>query len=270
MPSKLKSFVQYIEVSDDSSDNSLEAYARSPASTFLKEIVHLTNAIEYCLRTFTKKNDESLTMDAQDTIYHVSSATLASMMGHFETYQHFLFAGLLETTRLLPEFDIDNCISTLKKNGNLSVDIVRVSAFRGQPTPIGQILADNLSGWHHPARVNSYFKAVIPSLDFYTNKEVEDLKVLWQLRHSTVHTAGWLTQPDSQKVGALSGHGNRAIQLNNQFVPAAARRFHSIVKRSVSSLEKKYRSQLGSDLAVVETQEIDNLFLVKSPRSAWL
>lgn len=270
MAAKEKTFVDYIEVSDDPSESSLEVYARSPAAAFLAQAVHLSNATEYCTRTFARKKDGTFTKDAQDTIYRISSATLASLMGHFETYQHFLFAGLLETTRLMSAFEIDSCIADLKKHGNLAVDLVRVSAFRGQPTPIGQIMADNLNGWHYPQKVNSYFKAVVPNHDFYTKKEVRELKVLWQLRHSTVHTAGWLTQPDSQKVEALSGHGNREIRLNYQFVPAVARRFHSVVSRSVRALEKKVRNSLDDALMDIETEEIDNLFLVDSPRKAWL
>lgn len=265
-----KSFVEYIEALDDASESSLEAYARSPAVAFLEQAVHSRNAIEYCMRTFGKKKDGNLTKDAQDTIYRISSATLASLMGHFETYQHFLFAGLLEGTRLMPDFEIDGCIGNLKKYGNLAVDLVRVSAFRGQPTPIGQILADNLNGWHYPQKVNSYFRAVVSDHDLYTKKEIRELEVLWQLRHSTVHTAGWLTQPDSQKVDALSKHGDHAIRLNYQFIPAVARRFHSIVDRSVRALEKKYRNNLNVELTEVEKVEIDDLFLVASPRNVWL
>ncbi len=270
MARREKAFVDYIEASDDSSESSLEVYARSPAVAFLEQAVHSSNAIEYCTRTFGRKKHNNFTKDAQDTIYRISSATLASLMGHFEAYQHFLFAGLLESTRLIQDFKIDDCVNNLKKHGNLAVDLVRVSAFRGQPNPIGQILADNLNGWHYPQKVNSYFKAVVPNHDLYTQKEIRELQVLWQLRHSTVHTAGWLTQPDSQKVDALSKHGNHAIRLNYQFIPAVARRFHSIVNRSVRALEKKYRDNLNSELTEVEKEEVDNLFLVTSPRQAWL
>lgn len=270
MARQKKEFVDYIELLDDPDEVSLETYSRSPATAFLQQAVHMVNATDYCKGHFAKKKNDEFTKDAQDTIYRLSSAMLASLMGHFETYQHFLFAGLLETTRLAPSFDVDTCVKNLEKHGNLTVDLVRVSSFRGQPTPIGQILADNLKGWHYPRKVNSYFKAVVPKHDLYTNKEVSELQVLWQLRHSIAHTAGWLTQPDSQKISALIGHGNRPVRLNREFIPAVARRFHSIVERSVKALEKQYVASLNGELAEREKQEIDDLFRVESPRNTWL
>ena len=146
MARKKKDCVDYIELLDDPDEVSLETYSRSPATAFLEQTVHMSNATEYCMRYFAKKKNNEFIKDAQDTIYRLSSAMLANLMGHFETYQHFLFAGLLETTRLAPNFDVDTCVKNLEKHGNLTVDLVRVSSFRGQPTPVGQILADNLKG----------------------------------------------------------------------------------------------------------------------------
>lgn len=264
-----KKLTGYIETAPDRWAHTLADYAEGPATAFLTEVVHLSDAINQCRRLFTKTRRGDYTKDSQDSLYRLNAATLASVMSHFETYQRFLFAGLIEATRLAPGFSVDKVCRSLAKDSGLQIDPVRVSAYRGQPAPIGQLIADNLAGWQDPTRVNDHFRAVIAKLQFYSKKESEILQVLWQMRHSIVHTAGWITQPDSQKVKELNPFGNSALLLGGRFIEVVGRRLHPVVRDSVGRLSRKFASLLTDDLDPEETAEVTSLFSVKSPRRSW-
>jgi len=265
-----KAFTAYVDDVPGWWESSLEDYAVRPAIAFLRESVHISDAVNQCRRLFKRRADKSLNKDSQDSMYRLGAAALSSMMGHYETYQRSLFAGMIETTRFLPDFDIAKCCSRLEKDSALAIDLARIAAYRGQPTPIGQLMADNLVGWHDPDRVNSHFKAIVPDFQFISNADSEELRVLWQLRHAVVHTGGWLSRPDSQKLSALTDLADRPILLNENFVSAAARRLHPIVKRSTTGIRKRFVAKLPADLKAEDRKVVQELFRVRSPRQAWL
>lgn len=237
--------------------------------TFLSEAVHLSDATNQCVRSFTKTKAGDFTKDSIDSLFRLKAAALASVLGHFETYQRFLFGGVLEATRLIPSYSINESCRRLEKDSGLSIDLPLATAYRGQPAPIGQLIADNLRGWHDPERVNGHFRALVPEVQFYSKSEAEELRVLWQLRHSIVHTGGWLTQPDAQKVKSLRGFGNMPVLLDGHFVEVCGRRLHPIVKGSVGRLEARFTAMLPTTLNPSEQKEVDSLFEVKSRRTSW-
>jgi hypothetical protein len=100
-----KPFADYVERKPDWWESSLAEYTKSPAVAFLREAVHIADAMNQCQRRFQKKADGSYNKDSQDSIYRLSAAALGSIMGHFETFQRYLFAGMVEATRHIPGFD---------------------------------------------------------------------------------------------------------------------------------------------------------------------
>jgi len=117
--------------------------------------------------------------------------------------------------------------------------------------------------------VNQHFAALVHDVQFYSGKEVDELELLWQLRHSVVHTAGWLTHADAQKTVGLVALADRPILLNENFVEATARRLHAIVARSTRAMGVKFVAKVTSATAA-DRAAIEALFEVSSPRANWL
>ena len=262
-----KKFTDYIR-RDISEVCSLDDYAASPASTFCEEIVDISDAVAHCIRNFPKKTNAELTEASEDSLGQITAATLGTIMGHFELYQRFTFSTAFELTRHLPNFDFKNCARDLTKDSGLNIDVSTLMAYRGQPAPIGQLVADNLHSWHDPDKVNRYFKAIFSSLNFYSSQEADSLRVLWQLRHSMVHTGGWLTLPDAQKVHQLRAYGGQGIFLSENFTEVVARRLHQIVARATSRLDKAMAGHFPSE--ILTSDEYKKFVAIKSPRRVWL
>lgn len=220
-------------------------YQKSPASAFLREAVHISDAVNQCKRRFMKKNDGTFNKDSQDSLYRLGAAAFSSMMSHFETFERSLFAGMLEGTHFVSGFRLEECRKRLQQDSLLALDINRLLAYRGRTAPIGQLVADSIGSWHNPVRVNAHFKTVLPDFQLFSGTEADDLDVLWQLRHSIVHTAGWLTHADAQKLRFLAKLADRPILLNPSFVEAVARRFHLIVGRATTAVGTKFMTKVA-------------------------
>ncbi len=270
MPTRPKDLVDYIEDAPTSWASSLEDYHKTPAIAFLNECVQSTDAIGLCRRRFKRKNDGNLAKNSQDSLYRLGGAAFSSMMSHFEMYQRFLFAGMLEASRFDPNFRLAECVKYLERDSNMALNIERLLAYRGRPAPIGQLIADSVGSWHNPERVISHFKALVPDYVFFSGKESTLLRTLWQLRHSIVHTGGWLTHADAQKVLSLVLVGDRPILLDERFVEAVARRLHGIIKRSTSGIGAKFETKLAPAILAADRAAVITLFTVRSPRPAWL
>lgn len=245
-------------------------YEKNPASAFLKYTVEAKDAVEYCKNKFPRDAKKQLTVDAQEALTHIISAFLPTVMGHFEAFQKYLFAGIFEATRFIPAYNIDQCFDQIGKNRDIQVDPKRLAAFRGFTAQAGLLLADSLNAWHSPETVNSYFKALKLKQDFFSPDDRERLKVLWQLRHSVVHTAGILTRPDAQKVTSLQSKGDKHIAFENNFTFEVSRKLHRIIKESVGRLETDFRAMLPGNLSGPELAIVKNLFEVKSSVKVWL
>lgn len=265
-----KKFTDYVAEAPEWWDSSLRNYTDTPASTFLKECVHIWDAFNMCKRRFSKKRDGTYTKDSRDSLHRIAAAALGSLLGHFETYERFLFAGAVEATRFISTFDVGALCKRLEKDSNVSVSLTHLAAYRGEPASIGRLWADNLPGWHNPERVNQHFKAILPDVQFYGQKDIRRLQVLWQLRHSVVHTGGWLTRADSQKVTGLGELAGKPILLNDSFIDAASRRLHQVVKAATTRFGTRFVERLPADLGEAEREAATNLFRVASPRTSWL
>lgn len=244
-------------------------YLRSPGSAFLKYTVEAKSAIDLCVRKFPKKKDGTYAKDSLDSLQHLVAAILPAIMGHFETYQRYLFAGMFDASVHLAEFDVEQFFKT--KDFNLVIDPIRLSAHRGLGAEsIGILLADSLSGWQNPERVNLFFNAFGLKRQLFGNDECAKLNVLWQLRHSIVHTGGTLTLPDAQKIKEISEFGNRKVVFENNFIYEMSRKFHPLVKRSTEEIGQAFKSRLKFVTHEDVRKKLDEFFSVRSSIAVWL
>lgn len=261
----------------------LEDYASTPASAFLKYIVSAKDAANQCLNKFkTSARSRTYTRDALDSIYLINAGLLASIMGNFETYQKYLFAGMFEYSIYLKKFDVDRFLKQLKttekaeKSTKFEIDFVRIGAYRDSAVPVGLILAEHLSNWQSPTVVNNFFKAFglenmsHHPVDIYSNEDKKKLSVLWQMRHSIVHTASTITLPDAQKVPSLNSYGGKVISLDRQFINEVARKLHPIIKAATNNMKSVYVHNLKLDTPADIRIRIGDLFKVSSTCSTWL
>lgn len=258
-------------------------YASTPAIAFLKYVVSAKDAANQCLKKFkTTARSRTYTRDALDSIYIINAGLLASIMGNFETYQKYLFAGMFEYSIYLNKFNVEKFLKLLKeavkaeKSTKFEIDFVRIGAYRDTAVPVGLILANQLSNWQSPTVVNNFFKAFglqNPShhpVDIYSNDDKEKLAVLWQMRHSIVHTASTITLPDAQKVAALNNLGGKVILLDRQFIYEVARKFHPIIKSATENMCSIYIHNLKTSTPVNIRMKVNELFKVSSTCNIWL
>jgi hypothetical protein len=265
-----KEFHEYlIEGGDSHVDH--EEYMRSPATAFLRYTVEAKSAVNHCLNTFTKNMNGSFSKASQDSLEHISSAMLPTVMGHFETYQRSLFAGCFDYSPVLTKFDVAEFFKKLSKYSTVEIDLGRLAAHRGiGAKSIGLLLADSMGGWHSPEKVNEYFDCFGLKTQFYSADDVERLRVLWQIRHSIVHTGGTITLPDAQKVKSLHGKGSINIVFENGFTGELARKFHKIIKLSTNRLSTAFLARVILDTNEQTLETLKEFFQVKSSVAVWL
>lgn len=261
----------------------LEDYAKSPATAFLRYVVSAKDAANQCLLKFkTTARSRTYTRDALDSIHMINAGLLAAIMGNFETYQKYLFANMFEYSIYLNHFELQKCLKSLKesvkaeKSTKFEVDFTRIAGYRDSKVSVGLVLADQLSNWQSPSIVNSFFKSYGLAdvhghkLEFYSNDDKEKLSVLWQMRHSIVHTASTITLPDSQKVTSLNRFGGKVISLDTQFIYEVARKLHPIIKSATENMKNVYIHNLSTGTPTDILTKINEVFKVSSTCNAWL
>lgn len=266
-----KEFHQYLTEGRGGAHVSHDEYLKSPATAFLRHTIEAKSAIDLCSRKFPKNADDSYSKASLDSLQHLTVAVLPTIMGHFETYQRYLFGGIFDRSVQIEEFDIEDFFKKLNKQCNVSIDPIRLAAYRGLgASSIGNLLADSLHSWHNPQKVNAYFNCFNLGNQFFSNDAANQLSVLWQLRHSIVHTGGTLTLADAQKVDVLTDKGDKQIVFENQFIFEVARKLHPTVKTATEGIGNAFKAKLKSGLEQAVTKEINSFFEVKSSISVWL
>lgn len=277
MPKPQKEFYEYIAESS-TKGNSLVHYAESPATAFLKSVNEAKNASVACLRQFNKNKEGEYTQPSLRSIQLINAGLLATIMGNFETFQKYLFAGVFEYSIYLRKFELKSFFTKINHSNGSSanIDLERFAAFRDNHTAVGLILADNLKNWQSAHCVNSYFRAFglrdvhNNQIDIISSDTRESLSVLWQMRHSIVHSASTISIPDAQKVSKLNGFGDKVIALEPQFITEVARKFHPIIKEITDNIGGMFKNNLRQNIPADLKQRIDNLFLVDTTYKAWL
>lgn len=141
---------------------------------------------------------------------------------------------------------------------------------RGLSANVGLVFADSLKAWHSPDKVNTFFKSFGLKQQTFSNSDIGELHVLWQLRHSIVHTGAWLTLPDSQKVPALSKLGDKPIIFEHTFINAVARRLHKLVNDANDRLLADFTTRLGASPPSAVIADAKAFLSVTSPKPTWL
>ena len=253
---------------------SLDDYLKCPATTFLVYVNDAHDAFQHCKNKFTKlKDGKSYHKDSGESLQHISSALFATIMGHFETYQKSLFAGLVDRSTLFADFQITEFLKSLKKtNGDreLQIDTLRMLAWRGSPAQIGYVVADSVSGWQTPSRVNANFQAFGFKRQIITSNFLEELLVFWQLRHSIVHTGAWLTKPDAQKVQSLMDFADKPIIFNPAMINWFCRKMHQVVCSINSALLDQAKAALTENNSKNHSKELEKFLGVTSSKLQWL
>lgn len=277
MPIEEKQFYEYITLSGKSTVT-LDNYKESPATAFLKFVINAKNASNQCIRTFKAPRRKKYTTQSLSNIQIINAGLLASIMGNFETFQKYLFAQAFECSIYLNKFNVKAFIKDIEENlkHDINIDVERFSAYRDNPTAVGLILADSLKNWQAPTVVNKYFSAFRlkdntgKARCFYSNDTEKSLAILWQMRHSIVHTASTITIPDSQKIEQLNSFAGKEIVLDPQFITQVARKFHPLIKACVENLKMVYIPNIKQGLPLSVSNRISKLFEVKSSCSVWL
>jgi len=266
-----KEFHQYIIEPNSRYNFSHEDYMTSPATSFLKYTTEAKDAVNFCINKFPKNTDGNYSKDSLDSLQHIVVAMLPTLMGHFETYQRYLFALMFDNSIYLKEFDIENFFKQINKISNISIDLIRLSSYRGSyKTSIGLLLSDSLPGWHNPKKVNAYFETFKLNYQFFNNDAIKHLETLWQLRHSIVHTGGTITTPDAQKVDQLKPFGEKKVAFEKHFIFEVARKLHPLIKQSTKGIGNKYIEKLVDDISEEQKNKIEKIFEVKSSVAVWL
>lgn len=246
-------------------------YISSPATAFLRHLVEAKTAIDLCVRTLPKKNNGDFTKASEDTLQYLLVATLPSIMGHFETYQRYLFSGMFDLSVHLDGFDVTNFFKILENETSINLNWNRLAAHRALgASSVGSLLADSIGSWHNPDKVNNYFSCFKLKFIPFGNDDKKRLKTLWQLRHSIAHTGGSLTLADAQKVETLAGFGGRNISFETNFIFEVARKFHPLIKNATEGLGSKFKSQLVNNISLEAKNRVDDFFAVKSSIPVWL
>lgn len=245
-----------------------EHFLATPFYAFLRQAVHLTDAFNSCVRHFQKKRiTKEYTKDSIHSMQEIASPLVVSIMSNLELFQRSVYARLFDLSSHIPDLGTEALLEKLKA---YDVGIRHIIGYRGASAAAGNIIADALGSWHDPGKVNQHFEALLNIPGFYPDDVMAELAVLWQMRHSIVHTGGTLTVPDSQKIPALVAHGGKPVIFRHQFLEAIVRRLHKILKRVHDGFYPKVTGRFKAGYAGQVKKNIDTLFRLDSPRKSWL
>jgi hypothetical protein len=237
-----------------------DEYVSNPVKAFLTFSFSAKQSIEFCKYHFPPIGNQGLYKNGKIHIQHLTNATLCSLMGHFETFQKHLFAGIFDRTVYFEKFEQSSFFKDLNKKDRVDISTTQLLGFRGDKLSVGLLLADTLKGWQDPEDVNDYFNAFELNHQLWNNEVIAELRLLWQLRHSIVHTASTITKPDSQKVEALKEYGGKNIVCSNKFIYEVVRFLHLSIPSTIDKVKLEVEAKLPSTITAEEKIRICNLF----------
>ena len=162
----------------------------SPSSFFCSQGQSLYLAAEYF-------RDDRLVEDSRRGVagkhrHKNQLAIFGQLMAAFEYMLKDFVAKAIDSTSAFDE--------KVKSQEWLSITTERVLAQRIVQASIGSTLVHPTLGWHSPETVNERFKNLfnVPPIN---GDEIRTLNVLWILRHSVAHNAGFVTAHDAARIG---------------------------------------------------------------------
>jgi hypothetical protein len=246
-------------------------YTAYPGTAFLKFCLEAKDSIEFCKQHFPKHpGNNRPTIESNIKIQHIVNSTLALIMGHFETYQKYLFAGTFERTIYFDRFDSAKFFKNISDKGTFELSLLHLLGYREEPMTAGILLADHIGAWQSPEKVNTYFNAFEFATQLFSNDDCDDLKTIWQLRHSIVHTAATITRTDAQKASDLSKIPGRNIVFTNKFIYEFVKRLHSLVYNANKRISKAVEARLKKGVSLSDKAQILSFYEVNSKNGLWL
>lgn len=202
--------------------------------------------------------------------YYVNSA-YALLMGHFETYQKRVFAGVFEKSVYLEDFHKGSFLSRLGIKGDkVSITTEHLLAARGgeEEISIGILLADSLGSWHDPGNFCKFFCAFTNQQkqhifgQILEDQQKEVLAEMWQVRHSIVHTAATLTKSDALKVSSLEKYSGQTLVMKVNTIYESQKYLLSVVRSINKKIEAGFNSQMPVGASHRKREEIRKLLSV--------
>lgn len=114
----------------------------------------------------------------------------------------------------------------------LSVTTDRVLVQRVVQASIGATLVHPTLGWHTPDVVNQRFKAVFNTQPIL-GTEIRTLNILWIIRHSVAHNAGFVTAHDAARIN-LPALAERIVKIDEEYIQEAYE-FLKVIAQRVAS-----------------------------------
>lgn len=161
----------------------------SPCSFFFSHGRSLVLAAEYF-------HDDRLSEEARGGValkhrHKIQLALFGQLMAAFEYMLKDFIAKSIDAAAVFDE--------KLKQQEWLSITTERVLSQRIAQSTIGSMLVHPTLGWHSPETVNDRYKAIFNVTPF-DGGDIKKVFVLWVLRHSVAHNAGFVTAHDSARI----------------------------------------------------------------------
>lgn len=217
----------------DSADIARENTKRkdSPCSFFFSHGRSLVLAAEYF-------HDGRLSEEARGGValkhrHKIQLAIFGQLMAAFEYMLKDFIAKSIDVANVFDE--------KLKQQEWLSITTERVLSQRIAQSSIGSMLVHPTLGWHSPETVNERYKAIFNVIPF-DREDLKKVSILWVLRHSVAHNAGFVTAHDSARINqpALT---ERVAHIDENFIKDAFDYLCSIANRLAESCGKSMLKQ---------------------------
>lgn len=217
----------------DSADIARENTKRkeSPCSFFFSHGHSLVLAAEYF-------HDERLSEEARGGValkhrHKIQLALFGQLMAAFEYMLKDFIAKSIDAAAVFDE--------KLKQQEWLSITTERVLSQRIAQTTIGSMLVHPTLGWHSPETVNERYKAIF-NVSPFDGSDLKKVFVLWVLRHSVAHNAGFVTAHDSARINQLA-LTEKVAQIDEGFIKDSFEYLCLIAARLADSCGKSMLKQ---------------------------
>lgn len=151
-------------------------------------------------------------------------AIYGQLLAAFEYMLKDFFAKAIDATSAFDE--------KVKAQDWLAITTERVLYQRVVQASIGATLVHPTLGWHTPDVVNQRFKAVFNTQPIL-GPEIKTLNILWIVRHSVAHNAGFVTGHDAARMNqpALA---ERIVRIDEEYIRETYEFLRTIAQRVAS------------------------------------
>jgi len=228
-------------------------------STWEAQYTDKSHATEFLEKLFQIRDTASKTVQDTVSMQIWLSSLYSYTMGQFELYIRRQFTEVLNTSIFFQSYDSTIIAERLRKVGCApTIESILVdSSNEWEP---GWLISEALPGWHDPEKINQYFRVLFPDFCLYSNEQSERIRVMWQIRHSIVHTGGLVTRFDARKHRLLHRLGDKKLHLSDTSIDSLTFWLNEIVVDSTERLKTK----LIEHYVKTDEEETDNELIEKA------